>query len=348
MADIYTLIPPDELAEIARLALADEDRDINRFQLERWFPNENVDGIEVQWSTGTTRAYTAAAPIRSFTTPPRIGTRPGTGLKRAEMAPISIMYPLTEYDMIRQREVGRIGGSLSRAVEEYVYRDIEAGIQAVRSRMEQFRAEFLLNGSLAISENGVKLTVDSGRISGRESGVSVAWSTAATATPLNDEQAVLDIMAADEALGPDQLIAIMNTTTWRYYRNSDQVRENFQSFRVYETLTPTQVNEVRGSLGFPDVFIYDARATSVAGVNAKLIPDGRVIYVPRFPVGGTYWGVPASADFPELELVASQRPGPIAFLMREIAPPVLYTVVDALGMPIFRDPDATYSLDVVP
>ena len=347
MSDIYDLIDPVELTEVARLALADEDRPENAFRLGQWFPGTLTSQIEFKASRGTTRTYTTAAPFRAFTTPPRLGTRPGRTEVRGELAPISLEFLLTETDRIRQREARAQGGQAAEAANGDIYADVVNGIKAIENRMELIRSDFLVTGQTVISEGGLELTVNAGRSASRSSTVGTAWSNTATATPMTDEEGVLDVMSDNEGLGPDDLIAIMSRATWREYKATDQVREAWPTVRVMDTIPVSAVNELRQDNDFPEVVVYNAQLATTDGTVRRVIPDGKVVYVPRnVPIGETQYGIPAIADESEFPLEADNRPGPVAYLTRQLKPLVVSTVVDALGVPVFLDPDATYALTV--
>lgn len=347
MADIYDVIDPTELTELARLVLADEDRPVNEFRLDQWFPAVLTDTIEFSWGRGTTRSYTQAAPFRAFSTGPRYGTRPGRMETTGQMPPISMAYLMTELDMLRNRELAQ-GGERARAVlESDVFADVVRGIKAIENRMEKVRADLLVDGSSTISENGIQLTLDAGRDAGREDTVGTVWSDTANATPMNDEETALDVLRDDEGLGPADLVVITNRATWREYKATDQVRNAYPSFRVLDTISVAAANEVRQDNDFPEVVVYDAMVDTGSGPT-KLIPDGKWLFVPRsIPIGDTQYGVPASADLPEISLEQDNRPGPVAYMTREVGPPLnINTVVDALGVPVLKDPDATFALTV--
>lgn len=343
--DIYDLIDPTELTGVARLELADEDREDNQFILGNWFPNNLVDAIDFEYSTGSNRRFTDAMPFRGFTTESPIGKRPGRAKKSGSMPPLSIKFPLTELDRIRQREASRQGGAAAAAVEGDVFDDITAGVRAAENRMEIARADAIVTGTASISENGVQLDVDFGRDAARALSVGTSWSDAANATPRNDEETVLETMSDEEGLS--DFVAVMNRTTWKNWKACDQIRNAFPSFRVADALSVRQANEVRQDNDLPPVIIYNAMTNGVDGTSRKLIPDNKVIYLPRAnALGDTQWGVPAIADEPEVALEQDNRPGPVAYMMRQLDPLVVWTVVDALGFPVMKDPNATFALTV--
>lgn len=348
MANIYDVIDPAELTQVARLILADEDRIANQFRLERWFPANLVDTITFEWGTGTTRTYTDAAPFRSFSVGPRFGTRPGRMETSGQMPPISIAYLLTELDLLKNRELAGGGPAARATLEGDIFADVERGIKAIENRMEIVRADLLVNGSSTLSENGIQLTLDAGRLAGRATSVGTVWSTSATATPMNDEETVLDTLQDEEGLGPQDLVVVTNRATWREYKATTQVKTAYPTFRVLDTISVAAANEVRQDNDFPEVVVYDAQVTGYDGVSRKVIPDGKWLFLPRsMPIGDTQYGVPASADADGVNLDVDQRPGPVAYMTEEIGPPMsVKTVVDALGVPVLKDPNATYALTV--
>jgi hypothetical protein len=346
--DIYDLIDPAILTEVARLALADEDRPSNALVLERWFPNTATPNLEWETTGRTTRTFTQAMPFRAFTTGAPFGSRPGRVRKSGQLPPMSLQFLLTELDRIRQREAIATGGSAAEAVQGDVFNDISAGIRALRARMEIVRADLLMTGAASIAENGLSLTVDFGRDPTRASTVTTVWSDVANCVPLTDETAVMNLMSDEEGLGPDDMVAMFSRQTWLEWKASAQVRNAFNSVRVLSVVPDSELTQMRRDLDLPEAIIYNAQVRNTAGNARRVITDGKVVYVPRNSVvGQTQFGVPAIADEPEMMLELDDRPGPVAYMKREVGPPMnIFTVIDAIGFPVFADPDATYCLTV--
>lgn len=344
MTDIFTDIPPAMLTAYARDLLIAEDLPENQLILEQFFPNVLVDRIRFEWTTGSTADYTDAAPFRAFTTPGKTGVRPGRTRKRGKMAPLTMWYALTEEDVLNIREAIDAGGEIADQVTT-ILDDIDAGVRAIRNRMEIVRADALINGSAAVSENGLNFTVNYGRSGSNSGSAAVSWGTPATATPFADERVVMERLKL-KGLGPADVYAIMSEATWQNYLAIDAVRDSVQSIRVYETITDADARSVRARHSLPDVIVYDAVVNTVAGANRQLIPDGTVVYVPKRPVGSTQWGTPVVASDPRVALERSELPGPVAFVERNLHPYSLNSVIDAIGFPVLQSPDSTYALDV--
>ena len=346
--DIYDLIDPAELTAVARDQLATEDRPENAFRFGAWFPDNTTDDIQFEFDAGTTRTYTEAMPYRAFTTEADVGSREGRVRKRGEIPPLSRKYPLTELDRIRQRAARR-GQTLAEAAFDDIFDDVARGVRAARARQEIAAAEILRTGSLSLSENGITIDVDFGRDAGRTSTVSTAWTDTANATALDDETTVMDTMSDEESLGPDDLVAVMNSTQARLLKANAQYTAAWPSVRDLDSIPMAAVNEVRADHELPPIVTYNARATNVAGTNAKLMPDGWVLYLPRNNrVGETLWGIAAMAEEQGINLELDERPGLIAYNMRQVDPLVVWTMVEGVGMPIFKDVNATFALDIAP
>jgi hypothetical protein len=307
MADIFDLLDPVELTEVARLALADEDLPMNQLILENWFPNTAAAGMEFTWSTGTTRTYTDSAPFRAWSAPGRIGRRPGRTRKRGEMGPIKIEYPLSEDDIVKIQAAQEQGGDVLDAVSGDVFDDITAGIRAVRNRMEILRADALVLGSSSLSENGITISVDFLRSGSNEGTVATSWADATNATPMNDEETILDLFA-ENGLGPDDIVRMENEVTWRQWKATDQVRLSFPSVRELPIIGVADLNELRSNLELPMVIVNKSRVNDSAGTNRKVIPDGMSIYLPKSQaVGETQFGeLPISGD-PRIQIERDNR-----------------------------------------
>lgn len=348
MTDVYDLIPPVELTGVLRLQQAAEDWRVNEFQFGAWYPNQEVDGIEFESDGGTDRTYSESAHFRAFDVAPRLGTRPGIMRIKGELPAISIEYELSEYQKIKNRALNRAETSLRDLIEPVVTKDIFRGVTAVERRMEFYRRDLLVFGATTIADRGLRLDVDVERNPARMSNAVVGWSDV-TATPLDDEYGNLQIMEDDENIGADQFIAMMNSVTYRNWKATDQVRNAIRDVRVRSVITDDEAQEIRRGLDLPPIQLNNSRGQNPnTGVVERLMPDNVVLYLPRFGIGDTQYGVSAMADEQGIEIPFNQRPGVLAYLTREIKPLVTSTVIDGIGAPVLKDPDATYAFTTEP
>ena len=338
--DLYDLIDPVELTAIARLEVADEDRPANQFQLGQWFPNVEVEDIYYQIERGTTRTFTDAMPFRAWTTENPLGRRPGRSRVTGEIPAAGIKYMLTEYDRIRQR-AGQDQAAFAALLESDIYADIERGIRSFLISMEVLRAQLVVTGGLELPDLG--LSVPSARSASNSVTVTTDWADKANGKPITDELALMETISDEQGFNPDDIIAVANRTTINTLLNSEEVRAALGAVNTPARISNGQLGDIRSTFSLPDLVEYNAKATGLDGVNGKLIPDNKVVYMPRAAaIGETVLGVPAMAD--EIQLAADERPGPVAWLGQTKDPLITYTVIDAIGLPALKDPDATFVL----
>ena len=348
MADVYTLIEPAVITGIARTAIADEDRLINSFQLSRWFPREFTYEIDYGYQTGNDRTFSESASFRAFDQPPRLGVRPGSTSVRGDLPPIGIEYLIREYDKIKLRTAGR-QGDLAADLLPVVSADVVRGVQAVERRFEIFRRDLLIDGKAILSESGLELEMDVQRNPARASTALIGWDDPINATMITDERNIMNTMLRGENIGSAEFVAVMNSVTWQAWLQGDQTRALWDSVRVVPRLTDSQGASVRSAHGLPPVVLNDSQMRNpLTGLTEFIIPDYKVLYLPNFRIGATMYSVPSMADDPDINLEYQERPGPLAYLTREIKPNNTSTVIDALGAPLLQDPDATYAFTAKP
>ncbi len=216
--------------------------------------------------------------------------------------------------------------------------------------MELLRANLIVTGGFTIAENGLAETVSAGRAAGNAVSAGTAWTVAnvASADPHDDERTGLEYMEDNYGLGVDDIEILTSRPTWNRYKIFDNVREVVDSFRVMSTVGEGHVAVVRAEQGLPDVRVFNKRVMDPNGTTTRLITDDYWVMVPKRGVGvlgETIWGVPQAANLSGLKLERDQRPGPIAYVNEESNPPALMTVVDAMGLPIMKAPNWTYSIN---
>lgn len=346
--DILQIIPPSVVTGVARLQQAAEDWRVNEFQFGQWFPNVEVDGIDFEASGGTDRTYSESAHFRAFDTAPRLGTRPGITTVSGELPAISIEYEMGEFQKIKNRAAAR-NAQLAELIEPVVTKDIIRGVAAVERRMEFYRRDLLVNGRTTIADDGLRLDVDVERNPARMSNAAVGWTDTLNARPFNDEYGNLRVLEDEENLVATDFVAMMNSVTYRAWKDTDQVKKAIRDVRVREIITNTEANEIRASLDLPPIQLNNSRGQNPnTGIVEKLVPDNVVIYLPRFGIGSTQYGVSAMADEADVDIAQDQRPGLLAYLTRNLKPLVTSTVIDGIGAPVLVDPDATYAFTTEP
>lgn len=349
---IIDLIPPPVLTLFSRrLVLPPEDRPVNRFQLRNWLRPDFTDDIEFQWNAGITRDYTEAIPWRTWSTESRIVKRHGLEIKMGEIAPMSAKIPMTELDKIEARKIAlrTADGDATQQVRDIVQRDIANMIKGMQARVEFAVSEFFETGTLVIDENGVDMTIDWGRKASRIDTVGNAWSVPGSATPIPDIRGRLELLEDEEGLEPGEVVMVMDRDTYNNYIESDQVRNAANTIRALPFISDGMNQEISRLLKLPEAVIYNATGRDQTGTTRKIMPAGKVFFLPRSEqIGAELWGEPAIADDPRIQLEVNQRSGPVAWMSLEDEPYQKWAHTQAVVLPTLAYPDATAVLDTEP
>lgn len=352
MVAIYEAVDPAVTTVAARTLLATEDQRANRNDiLANWFPLLEVNRLKYVGLRPPLRTYTEAAPYRAFDTPAPLGTRPGVAWFTGSMPPISIKYPWGELDehqmaaLLSDTESPISRGILQREITD----DVTRGVRAIRNRMMAAAAELLVNGTLVIDENGLnQLTVNSGRAANRTATAAIAWSNTATAVPIDNERAMLQVLRDEADLYPEDLVVMTDQATYDEWLATEQVRETWDSVRILPSLSEEQGAELRGRHNLPPVLINDKKIRGVGqSSGSQIIPTGNWIYLPRNEfLGNTQYGRTAIASMGQVNLRNVAPEGIVSYVTYSVDPAGMWTVVDGLGIPTFTAPDLTAVLSV--
>ncbi|MCU8589928.1 major capsid protein [Streptomyces sp. A13(2022)] len=342
-------IEPEELTAVVRQSLAEQQ--INRFTLSRYLPNVAIDDITFKFSKGGTGGLAEASVYRAWDTESRIGRREGVAEVMGELPPISEKIPLNEYDSLRIRNM-ETTDPMRRAIARDGYR-IATNIAA---RFELGKGEALANAQFTINENNLALApVQFGRKAEHSVTAAVLWSSHATAKPLDDLEAWVQVYVDTNGSQPDRMI--MPRTVLAHMRQCDQV------VRQVYPLAPSgsspmvsveQLNTVLSSLDLPAIELNDARV-SVDGTPTRVMPSDALVFVPApgaedasqpTDLGGFLLGTTAESLEPEYSSVA-ERAGVVAATWKTKDPVRLWTHAAAVGMPVVREPNLTFKAKVI-
>src|SRR5690625_2574592 len=147
-------IDPIELTEFARIAR--DEFDAQSQSLASVFPYRAVNDIRFAFDRGVDAIADAAA-FRSFDAESQIARRPAMSRVTGELQPISRKIPLSEYAQLRIRNAS------NSEIADGVYGDAARLAREIQARIELGRGEILQTGDLALDENGVISTYESGR-----------------------------------------------------------------------------------------------------------------------------------------------------------------------------------------
>lgn len=344
MALIYDLADPQELQGFVRTVL--EEQEENRFVLSQFLPNLNIDDIEYR-ITNSDLIDEDAAMVRSWDSESPIGSRQGLRRLVGELPPISKKIRLGEEERLRLHALQR-GGDNAEIIRA-LFDDAAKMARSVAARVEMFRGEVLTNAEITINENGV---VTDPIVFGRRASHTVApgtlWSNTGAATPVQNEQAWVREYVKTNGFRPGLALVSEEIV------NNLLLNAQYRGLAAQNGITPTflsltGLNQIRATFNLPPLVNYDVNVR-VGGVHQRVIPDGKLIYLPPAgtPLGRTLFGTTAEA----LELAGAtqiaqdQAPGMVAVIEKTFDPVATWTKAVAIALPTLGNPDYTMTATV--
>ncbi|MFI8976909.1 major capsid protein [Nocardia asteroides] len=270
--------------------------------------------------------------------------------REIDLLPISIQGTKGELERLQLERARQRGGSLE-AITSAIYNDIEIAVRSIRNRIELARGELLSTGKIQLSnENGLTLTADFEVPPDHFVTAGTAWSNTATATVVSDLATWTEKYIADNGFAPAGMI-ISRKTAGLLQRNKEFKDYSSSLSGGPAIVSKSIVNSVLEDFNLPAISaVYDT-SINVQGVDTRVIPENKVIFVPPAGrLGSVKWGVTATA----LELVSaaqsdmafSDAPGITGVVVKSGPPFKETTVVDALTLPVLEDPKSLFVASV--
>ena len=335
MADILSLINPVELTEVARLARAEFDAQVQSYA--QYLPYKGVNDIRYSYDKGA-GATVDEALFRAFNAESPIGQRPAGARVTGEILPISRKIPLSEYAQLRARNA-----SDGEIVDQH-FADAANLAKGIAARTERARAQLLETGKVTINENGVVTEYDSGR-AGANTPTALAgtakWDAPATAKPISDIITWSNVIR--NAVGASPTVLRVSAAVMANLQAAAEVRGAFTALAN----APLMVGRDQVSQAF--VALAGVRVEvdePPAGMSNPRDPSKVVLLVDSLPVGATLYGTPVEAFEPQYTGVSSQ-PGIYAGVYKTPDPVTPWTKAVAIVLPILTTPDATLAVKVV-
>lgn len=342
MALILDLADSQELQGFVRGIQLEEER--NRFLLSQYLPNDMIDEIEYRVTRGSLRDADAAK-VRAWDTEAPIGSRQGLDRIMGELPPISKKIRLGEEERLRRRALERGNNN---ALVDAIYNDAAQMARAVVARVELFRGEALVNGTLVINENGVSQTVDFGRKPAHTVTAGILWSSVATATPVADMRAWVQTYIDTNGVAP--AFALTSTAVLSNLLRNSEIRSLATTAAgVPGIVTIDTVAAVFAAFGLPPFVTYDA-SVRVDGVQQRVTAANKLVLMPpaNEPLGATFFGTTAEAlELTEAQAIQQdQAPGMVATIHKLDDPVSTWTKAAAIALPVLLNPDLTFTATV--
>lgn len=336
-------VEPDALTTFVREVPVPSDLSLLAEAGERTVQDNKVD-----WAEITRRNRTAR--FRSFDGRIHVSSRDSAEEKTVKLPPLSTSYSLGEYERL-QLEFLRTGGTRREALANAIYNDGERGTREVQARLEQAIGDVLTDGKLSIDENGFTSEADFGVPANQIVNAGVAWTDTTNAVPLTNVVAWVDVMVANGNPRPGAIRT--SQAVQRLVQRNKEIIDAVHGATAGRTrVTVTELNDLFSSEGLPTFATPYDTVVDVDGVSTRTIPADKVLLTPTSlsDLVEVTFGVSATA----LELVDSNRSelsfeeaSGIVGVVEKTGPPYReYTFVDAVGMPVLRDPRALFVADI--
>ncbi|MFJ9617859.1 major capsid protein [Streptomyces noursei] len=301
---------------------------------------------EVKWRVRDSGRYVNVAKYRAFDASVPFATREAWQTSREGMLPA-----LGQKLVVGEQE--QILLEASRGADEdrlinLLYDDVERHVEAIRSRLELAAGDVLVDGKFSlVQENGLTLEVDWGVPAANMPVAAVPWSDPAS-DPIADE--LRWIQHLDDIGAPEPEMVLTSRKAFSFLAANNAYRAAYYgsvnpSTTPTATLTPQQINVVRGNYSLPPVTFYKAQVR-VDSSAKKVLPEDRWILVPpdRQRWAQTMFGVTAEALMlsrgSNPEIVREDAPGIIITRGVQDDPVQIWTKGAAVGMPVMHTPDA--------
>lgn len=316
------IVNPADLTGFARVEQEQNDTSV----FSQILPNVYQDDVKFTWHVDQILADVAE--YGEFDTEAPIGRSGGREEKTVRLLPVMKKLRLSEYEQVIDPD----------RVQEKADEKAAAVVNFIINRLNQARAEALLDGTLDLNENGLVQTVDFGRDSGQTNVAPATLWGDAGADPIVDLQAWRDLVQDSSGATPDVIVVSsrVRNALGAALANAGYIAS------MTERVSGEAVNAVLTDNELPTVVVDNSR---VAG--QRLIPDDRLIMAVRGVSGGTVFGPTAEAKDPRYNLSGSAQNGLIAGVYKDDDPPVQWVLGKAVALPILANPNTSLSADVL-
>ncbi|MBY8884766.1 major capsid protein [Streptomyces sp. PTM05] len=308
------------------------------------FPTLEIN--EVKWRVRDSGRYVNVAKYRAFDASVPFATREAWQTAReGALPPLGQKLVVGEQEQILL-EASR-GADQDRLIE-LLYDDVERHVEAIRSRLELAAGNVLATGKFSLlQENGLTLEVDWSVPAVNMPVARVPWSDP-TSDPITDE--LRWIQHLDVVGAPEPEMVITSRKAFSYLAANIAYRAAYYgsvnpSTTPTASLTPQQINVVRGNYDLPPVTFYKAQVR-VDGTARKVLPENLWCLLPpnREKWGQTMFGVTAEglvlSRGSNPQIVREDAPGIIITRGVQDDPVQIWTKGAAVGMPVLHTPDA--------
>lgn len=266
---------------------------------EAFFPNKKVMGTDLKWLKSHKGLGVALKPS-NYDTVPTLRPRGQASLTKEQMPIFRESMQIKETDIMELARIRNTDDPYLQPVLDSMYDDVKQLIDGAEISAEMLRMQLLApaNGNMQIAigfadntkyaydydSNGAWKASNYVGLSGTST-----WNNPSTATPLTDIRNAITALAGK---GVKAAVVLMNSVTFGYLLNSDQVKAALvtisgQPLNYVDDAIVTEV--IRRKLGV-EVLVYDKQYTDYANNAQKFYPDNYVTVIGDAQLGNTYRG----------------------------------------------------------
>jgi len=295
--------------------------------------------------------YNASAPLKTR----RVVTKTSGDIPK-----ISIKRQLDEKDYNEYNTLQALakGDEYRNALLDIVFNDIDFCYTGVITRTEYLAMQALSYGEISLTtsnNNGIitEADCDFGIPSANKGAVTLEWSQASGATPLDDIRTVIDNQAAS---GYQYEYMVMDKTALGQLQANTQVKEEFAVMRstTFSSSKPTmeELNRELTTRLLPKIIVVDSMArfenTEHSLSNVACWKNGYVTFIPQLNVGNILHGPIAEETSPSVSKKALQVKRDHILLSKwsDLEPFGEFTKGQANAFPRFTDVDSIFLLKV--
>lgn len=260
-----------------------------------WAPPQNT--LTFSSAIGAARIEAAASIVnRDSSTPLR--SRPSLAKYQGEIPAIREMFKMTESDyrdFLTLQALNLDENTKKQQLLDFLFGDVKRVGDSAHKRLDIMALEAVSTGKISLDINnnpdGLVLAnpVDLLMPEDNKKKVTVVWSSSATATPLDDIEAVVDAASAKGVVFEKIL---MNRVTWLAFKKCKQVADSLISFNMLQKgaaiVTQERVNEYLAANALPVIeVVHVPVGIEKDGVIGTITPfaDSMVSFVPAGQLG---------------------------------------------------------------
>lgn len=338
---IFDLMSSEQLVAYWEVLVQDEAP----YPCEELFPADKKRGLNLQWIKGS-RGLPVVLKTSAFDVHAIPRARVGFDKLTAEMP---YFKESTYIDEELRQELNMVLETGNQAyidsVMNKVFDDETRLLRGASASRERMRMMALTTGVISMTANGQAFAYDYNV--NHKGNASVAWSSHATADPIEDIRVAKEQIQDDT--GAVITRAMCDGATWRDIRNNDKIKKAvFVLTNGAGALSDQQLrNYIMDELEI-EVLINDKRYQDENGNTLKFMPANTFVMFPDGDLGKTWFGTtPAESDLMtgSAANVSITDTGVAVVTAQKVDPVQVETIVSMICLPSFEQADQVYIMD---